>query len=334
MSIGTHSGIFHCDEVLACYMLTQLDEFKDHKIVRSRDNNVLATCDIVVDVGGVFDPDNKKFDHHQASFQETFNSLRPKSPSKNGGNIRLSSAGLIYVYYGEKVIAALLKKRKDMTLDATVLSSVHMKLYESFIEEIDGIDNGVPQFDGEPKYSINTHLSNRVKRFNPDWNDDLSADEIMARFMEAKEYVGKEFEEKLMGYVTSWMPARTIVENAVNSRFDVHASGEIIELSRFCPWQDHLREIECERNGEIDIKYVLFSGSGVNDFRVQCVPVAAGSFVCRRFLKKSWLGVRDDELEKVSGISGAVFVHSTGFIGGCKSRDGALKMAINSLKDD
>ena len=38
--IGTHSGIFHCDEALACYMLRQLPEYEDAEIVRSRDQNV------------------------------------------------------------------------------------------------------------------------------------------------------------------------------------------------------------------------------------------------------------------------------------------------------
>lgn len=91
----------------------------------------------------------------------------------------------------------------------------------------------------------------------------------------------------------------------------------------------HLREIEQDLGG-IKIKYVLFN-SGNNDFRVQCVPVKEGSFVCRKFLHKSWFGIRDAELEKVSGIEGIKFCHSTGFIGGHNTRDGTLKMAELSL---
>lgn len=30
MKIGTHNGTFHCDEVLACFFLRQLPEFKVH----------------------------------------------------------------------------------------------------------------------------------------------------------------------------------------------------------------------------------------------------------------------------------------------------------------
>lgn len=38
--IGTHSGVFHCDEALACFMLKQLPEYCDADIVRSRDADV------------------------------------------------------------------------------------------------------------------------------------------------------------------------------------------------------------------------------------------------------------------------------------------------------
>lgn len=42
-TIGTHSGVFHCDEALACFMLKQLPEYKDAEIIRTRDENV-STC--------------------------------------------------------------------------------------------------------------------------------------------------------------------------------------------------------------------------------------------------------------------------------------------------
>ncbi len=49
VQIGTHSGNFHCDEALGCWMLQQLDQYKDADIVRSRDPEVLAKADIVID---------------------------------------------------------------------------------------------------------------------------------------------------------------------------------------------------------------------------------------------------------------------------------------------
>ena len=37
-------------------------------------------------------------------------------------------------------------------------------------------------------------------------------------------------------------------------------------------------------------------------------------------------------LAEKSGIDGAVFVHASGFIGGCKSKEGALAMAVETIK--
>lgn len=40
--IGTHSGVFHCDEALACFMLKKLPEYRDADIVRTRDLKVCS----------------------------------------------------------------------------------------------------------------------------------------------------------------------------------------------------------------------------------------------------------------------------------------------------
>ncbi|KAJ2238945.1 hypothetical protein GGH97_005218, partial [Coemansia sp. RSA 475] len=117
--IGTHSGTFHCDEALACFMLRQLTEYSDAKIVRSRDPAVLETCDIVVDVGGVYDHEAKRYDHHQRGFDEQF-SAEFKT--------KLSSAGLIYKHYGQDVIRAI---AKEADLDSSAVDQLHKKLYES-----------------------------------------------------------------------------------------------------------------------------------------------------------------------------------------------------------
>lgn len=100
VSIGTHSGMFHCDEILACYMLQQLPKYENARIVRSRDADVLKDCDIVVDVGSEFDPEKSLFDHHQKTFVHTLGSLRPEFAEKFS-TVRLSSAGLIYTHFGK-----------------------------------------------------------------------------------------------------------------------------------------------------------------------------------------------------------------------------------------
>ncbi|MEO0479884.1 MAG: MYG1 family protein [Planctomycetota bacterium] len=66
--IGTHSGSFHADDVLAV-ALWRVFVDPETKVVRSRDPKVLAHCDIVLDVGGRFSPEDRRFDHHQQDYQ-------------------------------------------------------------------------------------------------------------------------------------------------------------------------------------------------------------------------------------------------------------------------
>lgn len=68
-------------------MLKQLPSFAEAKVLRTREADALAQCDIVVDVGAVYDPEKNLFDHHQRGFTETLDSEH---------SIKLSSAGLIY----------------------------------------------------------------------------------------------------------------------------------------------------------------------------------------------------------------------------------------------
>ena len=86
-SIGTHNGTFHCDEALAVFLLRQTDTYKNAELIRTRDPAVLETCEIIVDVGAVYDPEKLRFDHHQRGFSQVFG---------HGFETKLSSAGLIY----------------------------------------------------------------------------------------------------------------------------------------------------------------------------------------------------------------------------------------------
>jgi len=73
-SLGTHDGSFHADEVTACAFLLLYNFIDFDKIIRTRDQEKLATCEIVCDVGGIYDPKIKRFDHHQATYQGSFSS--------------------------------------------------------------------------------------------------------------------------------------------------------------------------------------------------------------------------------------------------------------------
>ncbi|XP_063907919.1 MYG1 protein [Zophobas morio] len=326
--IGTHSGVFHCDEALACYMLKQLPEYRDAEIVRSRDLSILDTCDVVVDVGAVYNHKTHRYDHHQRGFEHTLSTVRPDVSKKS--SIKLSSAGLVYAHFGTDVIREILQQN-DYPIPANCLENIFLYIYEGFVEELDAIDNGVPMYgEGKPRYRINTNLSARIHRLNPEWNapEPESLDEL---FTKAMNLAGTEFKERVIEAATIWWPARQIVRSSIENRTKVHESGEIMILQERCPWKEHLMALEEEMGIQDQLKFVIFHDKS-DSWRVQGIPIQPDSFVCRVFLHKDWRGVRDDQLTGIAGIEGCIFCHATGFIGGNKTKEGALQMALKSLK--
>ncbi|XP_017264427.1 UPF0160 protein MYG1, mitochondrial [Kryptolebias marmoratus] len=320
--IGTHNGTFHCDEVLACFLLRQLPEYADAEIVRTRDPALLAECDIVVDVGGEFDPKKHLYDHHQRTFAESFHSLCPEKPWVT----KLSSAGLIYLHFGRRLLTQLTQLKED----DKQLEVLFDKLYENLVEEVDAVDNGISQYDGEARYTVSTTLSTRVSHLNPRWNS--SSQDTEEGFRKALKLVGEEFLDRLDFFKSSWLPAREIVKEAVKERHQIDPSGEVVLFSQGgCPWKEHLFALEKELQVEVPIKFVLYTDQN-GQWRVQCVPAGLNTFQNRLPLLEEWRGVRDEALSELSGIKGCVFVHAGGFIGGNKTQEGALEMARRTLQ--
>lgn len=320
--ICTHHGTFHADEAMACAMLKCLPEYASMPILRTRSQAEIDQASIVVDVGATYEPEKHRYDHHQRSFTDTY--------SEAYAGIKLSSAGLVFKHFGAEVVRALCGP-----LEPRASQAILAKTYDSLIRELDAQDNGVAVAD-EPRYRFCTHLGARVGRLNPSWQEPSSPEIENARFKEAAKLAAKELCDVVCGYCGGWLPARTIVEEALEKRKEVHPSGEVLRLPRFCPWQEHLFDLEEEAKaaGAPEsaplTKYVIFQDSRAG-WRVQAVPKARGSFENRLSLPKAWCGVRDQQLSELSGIPGCVFVHAAGFIGGNDSEAGALEMASKAL---
>jgi len=73
MLVATHSGPFHADDVFAFALLRTFVD-SSATIIRTRDLSRLTDADVVIDVGGEFDPGRGRFDHHQASYQGALSS--------------------------------------------------------------------------------------------------------------------------------------------------------------------------------------------------------------------------------------------------------------------
>lgn len=146
--VGVHSGTFHADEVTATALLLHFGLVSE--VVRTRDKEILDGCDYVCDVGGVYDPEKRKFDHHQAEYKGSW-----------------SSAGMIWNYLKEQNI---------------VDEETYHFVNESLILGVDAHDNGIFNARlGECTFSI------LIANFNPS-KEDPTEQESLARFLEAVEF--------------------------------------------------------------------------------------------------------------------------------------------------
>jgi len=319
--ICTHSGSFHADESLAVYMLRLLPKYAKSELIRSRNPEDWEASDIVVDVGAKYDG-IKFFDHHQREFSDTFS---------RDFNTKLSSAGLVYKHFGKEIIQHVLQLEEgDRNVEV-----LYKKVYKEFIESLDANDNGISNYSTEieanKKFNDrNITLPSIVSRLNPSWNEDPTDADFDANFLKSSELMGTVFVSLLEGYGKSWLPAKTLVEEAFDKRFDTDASGEILVLSQFCPWKEHLYAIEKENQAEGQIKFVLFTDSSTK-WRVSTVSVTSTSFEFRLGLPKDLRGLRDQELSDKSGVEGCIFIHAAGFIGGANTQEAVFKLAKMSL---
>ncbi|GAB7348167.1 hypothetical protein MBLNU459_g6179t1 [Dothideomycetes sp. NU459] len=361
--IGTHSGHFHADEALAVYFLRLLPDYSNSSLVRTRDPEKLKECHTVVDVGGIYEDSQKRYDHHQREFTTVF----PEHSTK------LSSAGLVYMHYGKDIVAHCTGLAKD----SADLDLLYLKLYDDFVEAFDANDNGISQYDSnairkagiekkfqDKGFSI-ASVVNRLNYSHPSpiasAASSLSTSGVSAqggvsaaqpseakkspeqaqaeedeRFLKASQFVGDQFISELMDKYHSWLPARAVVKGAFNERTKYDDKGRIMVVPHRpegVPWSDHLYALEKENNNEGNVLYVLFAENGESDskWRIRAVSRESGSFENRKDLPNAWKGVRDEELSNVSGVPGGVFVHAGGFIGGNKTFEGALEMAKKAV---
>ena len=112
IKIVTHGGSFHADDVFAVAAFQLLLGKENVEVIRTRDDEVIATGDYVVDVGGVYDHETKRYDHHQ-----------PGALLRESG-IPYAGFGLMWLHYGEEIcgsveVAEAIEEKLCVPIDAS-----------------------------------------------------------------------------------------------------------------------------------------------------------------------------------------------------------------------
>lgn len=282
-SFGTHDGTFHADEVTACALLLLFDRIDKDKIVRTREHDILATCEYVCDVGWIYDPEQKLFDHHQVEYQGS-----------------LSSAGMILLYL------------KD---SGKISQNEYDYFNQTLILGVDAHDNGKDtQVPGFCSYSL------IIGSFNPIIHD-ADAATLNKSFLEAVDFATA-FLDRLKKKYQYTKACRQVVEKAMQKK------NECLIFDQNIPWLDSFFELDGTNHPALFV--IMPSGK---HWKLRGIPPSTDQRMKVRFpLPQSWAGLSDEDLQRVSGIPGAVFCHKGRFISVWETLEDAVKALQKTLQ--
>ena len=316
LTIATHNGAFHADDVFAVAVLKLLHPRA--RLIRTRDPLLIDPADFAVDVGGIWDAAKGRFDHHQKGFT-----------GARANGVVYASAGLVWKAHGLALVQALCPH-----LAADAASQVHTSIDLDLVQHLDMADTGAAQ--GAPGYfglaaivsAFNTtHSEERALRLGCSAAQDPAAlyavrsDTLkMNRFLEAVGQV-QAILRRLVAQFDDELAAADVVRGAERV-----LGGRVLVLPE--PGLSWSRVV-CQEMPAV--RFVVYPDSTDGQYQVRTVPVEPESFKSRLNLPEAWAGLRGEALAAVTGVPDAVFCHNGLFIGGAVSRDGALRLAELAL---
>lgn len=294
MQILTHSGTFHADDVFASVVLAAAVE--GAVLVRSREPAAIAAADIVFDVGGVYDPAARRYDHHMRD--------RPLRPD---GETPYSSVGLVWRDYGHAALARLFPGITPAEAE-TVWRDVDARI----VLPIDLADNGVGVVGPG-------HLSYLVEAFNPVWEGPQDFDAAFREAAELARGILVRAARQSLASVRAAALVRDALERAADRR--------ILVLDRKLPWERAVHEPGFE--GTL---FVIYPNEGNTAWYCRTVPPEPGSFAQKLGLPQAWRGLQDEAFRRACGVADGLFCHPAGFICGAVSRESTIRLAAEAIR--
>lgn len=304
-NVVTHDGIFHGDDIMSIAILSVM--MATMRILRTSDPKKIAEAAergaYIIDVGGVYDPASRQFDHHQRGFSE----------AREDGT-RYSSAGLLWKELGElncKSFGCLKWKRAEA---AEIVDRI-------LIRGIDAADNGQKLPGGG--WSLYDFLgANNATRREVSIPGCLLADCLTedAMFLETCD-VARHILWRAVEKALSIVFGQHEVEKAVQAA--VKGGSQIIEMDGFI---DEWRETTIKTKE--DILFGMYEDHLRHQWVVQAIPPSLDAMDAQRKpLPEAWRGLSGAALAKATGVQDAVFCHVAGFMCTAKTREGALALA-------
>lgn len=217
---------------------------------------------------------------------------------KRNNDIPYSSCGLIQKDYGRQLVNS---------------DDAFSYIDRNLIQFIDAGDNGITFSNGVVNiYSI----GEAINSFNPIWNSSKSED---ALFFDALCFAESVLDREIKK-ANSILEGDDIVRESLSK---VKHNEEFVILPKSGLPKALILQNE-------DIKFYIHP-AGDNNWVSVAVPVEEKSFVRRKYFPKSWAGLRNEELEEVSGVRDAVFCHKEIFIVAGKTKESVVALTKKAL---
>jgi uncharacterized UPF0160 family protein len=311
MLIVTHGGKFHADDAWAVAVIAVL--YPDAELVRTRDQAIIDRGDIVIDVGGIWDPATGRFDHHQKGF----------SGARQSG-VPYASAGLVWREYGARCVAALAAQHTGQQLGDDTAQQIAWAIDADIVQYLDLSDVGAAK-NAPGGYG----LSAVVSGYNPSWLDEerLGYGERADAYRLSQFRRAMDFLIDVMANAVKYRVGAMLALEQVRQA-EVLEGGRLLYLKNGAlPWTSVVRK-EMPK-----VLFVISHNIGEQRYMIHTVPATADTFEARADLPASWAGLRDAELALVTGVPDAGFCHNGRFIAAAKSYEGIHAMALQALRE-
>lgn len=202
----THNGVFHADDIFSAAALSILLN-GDIKVIRTRDPKIISEADFVFDVGGEYDPDRNRFDHHQPG---------GAGARTDKSKIPYAAFGLVWKTYGEKICGG---------------KEIAEKIESHLVQAVDANDNGINlcELKGEV---VPYFLQDIIFMFRPSFKEEPDYD---TPFLELVAFAKKILQREIIKTRDAFS-AESVVKEAYNNATD----KRIITLDGCYPWEETL----------------------------------------------------------------------------------------------
>ncbi len=326
VTIVTHSGGFHADDVLGVAIISELHDRA--KVHRTRDESFLTTITgrlwpglvYFVDVGGKSDG-MYHFDHHQHAHPSDAG-VRHRANGRKGSPY--ASAGLVWTALGPRVIAKTLSVPVDHEFVLKVAEDIDRRL----IEAIDAHDVGQLYLKGclqsDTTYMTTVHVtgfSQVIGLLNPT-NLDLSMPsefDYMLAFEHAVTFARRLLRSTIL---RTWQEYQSDIE--LDQIYKPETTPEILVLPRYMKWNRFV-------GTHPQIKFIVYPSKDGFQVSVADGGTSANGRQLRAQFPREWAGKRGAELEAISGVEGAAFCHNGRHLVGTKDGQSAMALIYATL---